>query len=245
MAEEQKTEELSEEAKLAQEALDATPETPAEKPEFPKEAIDQITSLRTERTTAREGRRVAELDAARKQGELDALRQAQAVQEKSPMEKAAEKQECSMDEVQMTGKLYRDQQAFEASHASAKSEQETYARQERQYNAGLGTIPAAERDELIATGGHLLTDGDKQNIWQAGTNSGKELKRILTFRIEQANLQPSAEADKKKTEKTDKSTAEEKAKKEAEEKAKGVVPTQEEVLKDKKLDEEYKALTFA
>jgi len=239
MAEEQKTEELSEEAKLAQEALDATPETPAEEPV--KEDMVPATVVATQRAA----RRAAELEAARLQGENAALKAAQVKQEKSPMEKAAKEQECSIDEVQVTGKLYREQQAFEKTHATAQSEQETYARQEREYNIGLASIPTAERDELIATGGHLLTDGDKRNIWDAGKDSGKELKRILTFRIEQAGLQPTPKSAKaEKTEKTDKSKAEEKAAAEAKAKENKEVPSQEEILKDEALDKEYKKLSF-
>lgn len=226
MAEEK--EEMNEEAKLAQEALDATPETPAEKPEFTKEAIDQITSLRTERSVAREGKRAAELQAARAQGELDALKATNAEQEKSPLQLAQEA--AKEDEpVEFTPELYEAQRKFEQGQATARSEQEIYERQLQEYNAGLSTFP--EREQLIAEGGHLLTEGDKRNLWDAGRNSGRELKRILTQRIEQN--QPK---EKPETKKKDES-------KKAEEKEE--VPSQEEILKDKALNEEFKRLSCA
>jgi len=227
---EQKTEELTEEAKLAQEALDATPESPAEEP-VKREDMVPATVVAKQRARAR----TAELNAARLQGENEALKAAGAKPEKSPMEMAAEEQECSMDEIQMTGKLYREQQAFEQRHATAQSERETYERQTRDYDEGLATIDQTEREELIARGGHLLTEGDKRNIWDAGRKSGQELKRILTFRIKQDQPEEKTKTDKSKE-------AEEKAKgkKDAEEE----VPSQEEILSSKTLDAEYKKLSF-
>jgi hypothetical protein len=233
MAEETKTEELSDEAKLAQEALDATPEEPAEKPV--KEDMVPATVVKTQRARAR----AAELTAARLQGENDALKATHVESVKSPIQLAREA--LKEDEVlEFTPELYEAQRKFEQSHATAQSEQEIYDRQKTDYEAGLSSFP--EREELIAIGGHLLTDGDKRNIWDAGKNSGQELKRILNFRIEQ-------DQPEEKTEKTDKSKAEEKAaveKAAAEAKAKEEeTPSQEEILSDEKLDEEYKKLTFA
>jgi len=229
MAEEQeKIEEVDEEAQLAQEALDATPEEePAEEPEQKPEDLVPATVVATQRARAR----AAELEAARLRGENEALKKMSSAPSKSPLELAAEQQGVTVDEVDVNGRLYREQQAWEQNQAKTKSDAEIYVQQEREYNAGLSSFPVGEREELIAIGGHLLTEGDKRNIWDAGRNSGKELKRILTLRIEQAGLQPK-EKPKKETDKP----------KKAEDKEK--IPAQEEVLEDPQLDQEYKSLTF-
>ena len=190
MAEEQKTEaELNEEARLAQEALDATPETPAKEPVIdPKDAV--IGEFRRElRDTRRE---LAEVKDA----------QTKPV-EKSPLKLAGEKAEREGLTVEFTAELYEAQRQWEQSQSQAKSEEQIYARQKRDYDEGRVTFPAAEREELVSQGGNLLTEGDKRNIWDAGKNSGKELKRILNFRIQKASLQskPKKEEDKPKNEK--------------------------------------------
>lgn len=194
MAEEiEKTEEeVNEEAKLAQEALEATPEAAPEVPAAvepdPKDAV--IGQFRRELRETRE--QLAQVQAATKPVV------------KSPLELAAEEQGVSVEQVTIDGRLYQKQKEFENKQAQAQSEEQTYAQQKRDYDAGLATVPAAELDSLIATGGHLLTEGDKRNAWDAGKNSGKELKRILNHRIEQAGLQPKPKVkeDKPKKEET-------------------------------------------
>jgi len=202
MAEEQKTEEeLNEEAQLAKEALDATPDdTPAEKPEVdPKDAV--IGEFRRElRETRRE---LADVKAA----------QTKTV-EKSPLELAREQANIDGLTVEFTPELYEAQRKWEQNQSQAKSEEEIYARQKRDYDSGMVTLPVVEREELIAVGGHLLTEGDKQNIWDAGKNSGKELKRILTFRIKQAGLQSEIKEKEDKPKKETPETEETKEKKE-------------------------------
>ncbi len=188
MAEEQKTEEeLNEEAKLAQEALEATPEAAPETPaeEEPEEMVPA-----TVVATQRAARRAAELETARLRGENEALKAANKTVEKSPLELAAEEQGVSVERLAIDGKLYQEQKEFENRQAQAQTEEQTYAQQKRDYDVGMATVPVAELDSLIAAFGHLLTEGDKRNAWDAGKNSGKELKRILAHRIEQAGLQP-------------------------------------------------------
>lgn len=174
---------LNEEAKLDQEALDAAPETPAEEPDIdPKDAV--IGEFRRE---LRDTRR-----------ELEELRSAQTKPaEKSPLELAQEQSKETGLPVEFTPELYQKQRQWEQNQSKARSEEEIYAQQKREYDAGMGAIPADEREALIARGGHLLTEGDKRNIWDAGKNSGRELKRILTLRIEQAGLQPKTQKPKK------------------------------------------------
>jgi len=226
MAEEEK---LNEEAKLAQEAT--PPETPAEEPEMTslkQQLIAKDAVIGDYRRRERDTRRELVEERAQKV----------APPPKSPLELARE-QTPADEAVEFTPELYEAQRKFEQGQATALSEQEIYERQRLDYEAGLLSFP--ERDALVAEGGHLLTDGDKRNIWDAGKNSGQELKRILNHRIEQN--QP-----KEKTEKTDKSKAEEKAAKEKaakEEAAKEETPSQDEILADKKLDEKFKSLTFA
>jgi len=176
---EKNEDELNEEAKLDQEALDAAPETPAEEPDIdPKDAV--IGGFRRKN-------RDLELENARLHGQLESR---QKPAESSPLEIAQQRAKEEGLTVEFTPELYQAQRQWEQKQSQAKSDEEIYARQQSDYDAGLGKIPVAEREELIARGGHLLTEGDKRNIWDAGKNSGRELKRILTSRIEQAGLQP-------------------------------------------------------
>ena len=181
MAEEiEKTEEeLNEEAQLAQEALEAVPEVAPEVPAVvepdPKDAV--IGGFRRELKETR--------------AELARVRAAQAKPAvKSPLELANEQAIESGIPAEFTTELYNAQRKFEREQDQTLTEEQTYAQQKRDYDAGLTTVPAAELDNLITIGAHLLTEGDKRNAWDAGKNSGKELKRILNVRIEQAGLQP-------------------------------------------------------
>jgi len=88
----------------------------------------------------------------------------------------------------------RAEQAFQNRRLAAQNEEQIYAQQKREYDAGLSTVPQAELNRLIAIGGHLITEGDKRNAWDAGKNSGKELVRSLKIRIEEAGLQPKPKA---------------------------------------------------
>lgn len=194
MAEEQKTEEeLNEEAKLAQEALEATPEAAPETPVVvepdPKDAV--IGQFRRDLRDTRE--QLAQVQAA----------QTKTV-EKSPLELAEQEARETGVSVEFTTELYNAQRKFEQNQAQAQTEVQTYTQQKRDYDVGLATVPQAELDGLIATGAHLLTEGDKRNAWDAGKNSGKELKRILAHRIEQAGLQPKPKAKEGKPKKVPK-----------------------------------------
>ena len=174
--------EVNEEAEIAAEALAATeeaaPEVPAVVEPDPKDAV--IGQFRRELRQTRE--------------ELEQLKVANKPVEKSPLELAAEAQGVSVDDVEVTGRVLRAEQQFQNRRLTAQNEEQTYARQKREYDAGLSTVPQTELDKLVNIGGHLLTEGDKRNAWDAGKNSGKELVRTLKFRIEEAGLQPKPKA---------------------------------------------------
>jgi len=171
--------EVNEEAEVAKEALAVSeeavaPEVPAVVEPDPKDAV--IGQFRRELRQTRE--------------ELEQMKIAARPVEKSPLELAAEAQGVSVDDVEVTGRVLRAEQAFQNRRIQAQTEEQIYAQQKRDYDAGLSTVPQAELNRLINVGGHLLTEGDKRNAWDAGKNSGKELVRSLKIRIEEAGLQP-------------------------------------------------------
>lgn len=170
--------EVNEEVEIAAEALAATEETTPEVPAVvepdPKDAV--IGQFRRELRETRH--------------ELDQMKIANKPVEKSPLELAAEAQGVSIDDVEVTGKVFRAEQEFQNRRVQAQTQEQTYAQQKREYDAGLSSVPQAELDKLVNIGGHLLTEGDKRNAWDAGKNSGKELVRSLQHRIQEAGLQP-------------------------------------------------------
>lgn len=179
MVEETEQLEVNAEAEIAKEALAATEETAPEVPPAvvepdPKDAV--IGQFRRELRETRE--------------ELEQMKVAARPVEKSPLELAAEAQGVSIDDVEVTGKVFRAEQEFQNRLAQSRTQEQTYAQQKREYDAGLSTVPQTELDRLVNIGGHLLTEGDKRNAWDAGRKSGKELVRTLKFRIEEAGLQP-------------------------------------------------------
>jgi len=143
---------------------------------------------------------------------IAALEESRKEPEKSPLEIAAEEQEVSIDEVVVSGKLLREQQAFTEQQAATKAQNVTHTSQKSDYEDGLLAVPQDELNALVSVGGHLLTEGDQRNAWDAGKNSGKELIRILKHRISDAGLQPKVKPKaegKPKTEKKKKEDEEE------------------------------------
>ena len=172
----EETEQLEEEVEAVEEAAvaEAAPEVPAVVEPDPKDAV--IGQFRRELRQTRE--------------ELEQMKTANKPVEKSPLELAAEVQGVSIDDVEVTGKVLRAEQEFQSRRVQTQTEEQVYAQQKREYDAGLSTVSQVELDRLIAIGGHLITEGDKRNAWDAGKNSGKELVRSLNFRIQEAGLQP-------------------------------------------------------
>ena len=202
--EEQKPEEELE----VKEEVEAPETPPAEEPEREPEDLVPATVVSTVRARAR----AAELEVARLRGENDALKATATPPEKSPLELAAEEQEVSIDEVVVSGKLLREQQAFTEQQAATKAQNVTHTSQKSDYEDGLLAVPQDELNALVSVGGHLLTEGDQRNAWDAGKNSGKELIRILKHRISDAGLQPKVKPKaegKPKTEKKKKEDEEE------------------------------------
>lgn len=228
---EEKQEELTEEAKLAQEA--ETPETPAEEPEVKEESENDFfkQQIRDKDAVIGEFRRGLR-DTRQELAEVKAQQAAKDTPTKSPVELAREQADQLGIRLEFTTELYESQRKFEDGQTTAKSEQEVYARQNREYQAGLAVLDQNELNSLIAQAGHLMTDHEERFIFHSGRNSGKELKRILTEHIEAKKEVPQPKVEPTK-EKTDKSKAEVKEEKET--------PSQEEIL----LDKQYETLTFA
>ena len=223
---EEKTEETTEKT---------TPEVPAEKPEFPKEAIDTITALRDDRSSARDAAHAAQLESARLQGENEALKaeRVAASTPKSPLDLAKEQAKAEGVEPVFTTELYERQRTFDDQQAQGRQQQVEHSQKKSAYETGMRSLPVDEQNTLAAMGGYLLTVGDKQNIFDAGANSGAEFKRIITNRIIQAGGDNAARLQPKPTKEDDKLTDEQKAEKEkveAEAKLKAEVPEMDEVF---------------
>lgn len=196
---------------------ESEPETP---PEEPDEALDE-TEEKPEVDPKdaviggmRRKLRAAELKAARVQGEL-AAQQARP-QEKSPMELAAEAQEVSIDEVEMNGKLYKEQRAWEQRQAETQATQKATADYKSGSEAAFLTMTDETLGEglgleaLARVGEHLLTDQDRQEVFAAGKKCGIVLYKRLKERIIEAGgadaerLKPTQAKPKEKGPKTPK-----------------------------------------
>ena len=185
-AEKQEPEPEKSEAELA---LEAT-EEPEEKPPAvdPKDAV--IGGMRREL-------RDAENRLARAEGRLEAKATPQEP-EKSPLELARDAQskevghEVPLSEVVFDGKLHLEQRAWER-------RQDEAATQQRQTNDFQTAAIYAERtmtdavhgqglglQSLQVLGAHLLTQGDKLDIYHSGKNCGKVTMERLKYRILQA-----------------------------------------------------------
>ena len=162
---------------LAKEALEAT-----EEPEVdPKDAV--IGDFRRKL-------RASELQTAQLQGRMEA--QQAKPPEPSPLELAAKEQECSVDDVDINGKLYKAQQAWEKNQAGNQARQQ----QLDDYQAGSEAAALAMTDEnlgeglgvetLAKIGEHLLTVQDQEEIFLAGKKCGTVLYKKLKERIIEA-----------------------------------------------------------
>lgn len=177
------------EADLAKAALEATEEQPKVDP---KDAV--IGGFRRQL-------REAELRAARAEGALQA--KSAAPPEKSPLELAAEQQGLSVNEVIIDGKLYREQQLWEKGQAANQA----HLKQVQDYQAGSDAALLAMTDEnlgeglglesLATLGEHLLTDNDRQEIFNAGRKCGTVLYKKLKQRIAESGGTEAAELQKR------------------------------------------------
>jgi len=134
--------------------------------------------------------RASELEAARLRGQLEA--QQTKPPEKSPIELAAEEQGVSVDDVDINGKLYKAQQAWE------KDQTQNQVRQQatQDYQSGSEAAMITMTDENLGeglgvealgkVGEHLLTDTDHQEIFMAGKKCGTVLYKKLKERILEA-----------------------------------------------------------
>lgn len=149
---------------------------------------------------------------------------------KSPLELEAEEQECSVDEVPMTGRLYREQAEFDARQAAATQEAATEkASQEGRAASFRDAVTELNVDKMgegldfraiVVMGEKLLTKGETLDI-NSSENFGQSLydKCFSAIQVrgtaeQKAALQSRIDAHKPAP------TEEEKAKAEAEAKAK-------------------------
>lgn len=166
-----------EDENLAKEALEATEESEVD----PKDAV--IGGFRRDL-------RASELEAARLRGQLEA--QQTRPKEKSPIELAAEERGVSVDEVDINGKLYKEQQAWERSQAESQVQQKQFDDYRSGSEAALLTMTDETLGEglglesIARIGDHLLTDQDRQKIFSAGKNCGSVLYKTLKERILEA-----------------------------------------------------------
>ncbi|MDD5501967.1 MAG: hypothetical protein PHH26_00700 [Candidatus Thermoplasmatota archaeon] len=119
------------------------------------------------------------------------------VEEESPLEKFAKE---VGEEVPPDAKTLIAQQKFEKDQAKKKAQQTVFATNMNNYQAGLRNASLTMTDEtmgeglgfdsLMAIGNDLLTQGDRLDVFQAGTNAGKEAYRRLTQRILQKGGKP-------------------------------------------------------
>lgn len=163
------------------------------------------------------------------------------IPDKSPLQLEAERLGVSEDEVEMTGGLWKKQDAWK----EAQKEKQTQKQQMEQYNQAAQVAEATLTDEvcgkglglksLEAMGEHLLTDGDRLDIFRAGARCGEVALKKLRYRIIEAGgqnanvLKERIAALKPKKKPTEKTPEEEEP------------PSQEEVLT---MDEAQIAHTF-
>lgn len=217
--------ELTDEAKLAKEALEATGEEPAKTEPDPKDAV--IGDFRRQL-------RDSQLAVARLEGQISAKQTQVTSLEKSPLELAAEAQEVSVDDVEISGALYRKQRVWEKKQDAAEAERTVAKSREelgqQSYQTALVEFSEVNVGEgldfqtVISRGQALLTSGDKLDIANAKDPAKLAYKRckraILESGTEDATLlQQRIDAHKSKTKKKDepdKDKADKKAKAEAE-----------------------------
>jgi len=177
--------------------------------------------------------RTAELEAARLQGQIQAQQTGPA--EKSPLELAAEEQRVSVDEVVITGKVHKAEQAFAAKQAAVKATQQAV----QDYQAGSEAAVLTMTDDTMGEGlgvtslgeigEHLLTDDDRREIYAAGKKCGPMLYKKLKQRILQAGGPAAQELQKRLKPPQAKTKAKAKEKDKSEEKPE---PPSQEVLLD-------------
>ena len=161
---------MSEETNLSSEEQQENA-SPAEKPEFPPEAIAVISGLREDLRTEKHGTEVA---MAEMRGQINSLQSAnvtQAPAAKSPLELRAEAEECSVGEVQMDGALYRDQAAWDKNQANLRSQDDLVAIQSQ--SAAAAKIVHEDYGQVLADGEELLNRKDLSAINKAGANFGE------------------------------------------------------------------------
>lgn len=233
MTEENKTSSEVEEKDLAQEALDATEggTSPAEKSAKaePTVPLHNVTALRARAQQA-------ELDKARLEGELTALRQQQtqsAPAPKSPLEAEIERQAAAgIDEEDMTvtPKVYREQQAWEKQQAEQAAQQKAAEKLAKEQLASVVKARGDhdDFDEVIKAGDALLTKGEVVDLSEAGVDFGER-----TYAKCKAVLEAHAKANAKSQTETETAPESEQSESEAEAKvATKKVPTQQQILKE-------------
>lgn len=155
--------------------------------EKPKEDMVPATVVAKQRAA----RRAAEIEVAELRGRL-AAQEKPAVAEKSPIELAAEELGVSVDEVTVDGKILREQRAFEKKQAETTTHQQNLDDFKEAGSEALRTMTDEVHGEglglaaLEELGAHLLTPGDKLDIFQSGKNCGKTTRDMLITRIARA-----------------------------------------------------------
>lgn len=114
-------------------------------------------------------------------------------EEESPLEKFAKE---VGEDIPPDAKTLIAQKKWEQTQSQKKNQQATFAKQQSDYTIGVhdATLNMTDEEmgeglgfgELMTMGNHLLTTGDRLDIFQAGTKSGREAYKRLTQRILQA-----------------------------------------------------------
>lgn len=221
-----------ESADLAGAALESTEDKETDTKPDPKDAV-----IGEYRRKARD----AELETARLRGQIEATQTQVKPTEKSPIELAAEQQEVSVDDVEISGALYKKQRAWEKKQDAAETEQaaakDRTALGQRSFQTASVEFSTAkvgvglDLKTVIEMGEQYLTPGDKLDISRAKDpmklayqrckrailDSGTEEATLLQQRIDahKSKAKDKGDPDKAKA----KAEAEAKAKAEAEAKA--------------------------
>ncbi len=200
--------------------------SPAEKSEFPPEAIAVIGGLREELRTEKHGTAVA---LAEMKGQIDTLHQvntAHAPAAKSPLDLRAEEDDCSVGEVRMDGDLYQKQQAWDRQQANLLAQDDMKTTQMQ--SAAAAKIAHEDYGQVLADGEELLNRKDLDAINKAGSNFGEVAYEKCQAAIKRNK--PVEEAAPELSESEQKTKDEADAVKKAEEAEKG--KSQDEILAD-------------
>jgi hypothetical protein len=149
--------------------------SPAEKPEFPPEAIAVISGLREDLRMEKHGTEVA---MAELRGQINSLQQVnvtQAPAAKSPFEIRAEEEGVPVAEIQVDGALYQAQTAWDKQQENARAQAEADKAAKIELFTSMTNAKAAHDDwqAVVDAGDRFLTAGERLDVENAGANFGE------------------------------------------------------------------------